>query len=252
VVKDVANKLDYNIELSTTEYKKGDPQKNSDNALAKAFVNHSGGAYGSDTEWDLIGREFGVTDHRHYKSKDNTSMSKRLKDKGITPVVLTDEELENAREKVKQILGIEYANDINGNLQVRNYYQFQNADAIYAIGTLKDNNKGVTGGTNTSIQLGINMGKPVYVWDVKSERWHVYKDNKFVPCDIPTLTKNYAGIGTRDIELYNKKDKDTGKYVPNPKYLGKDKEQKALQAIRDVYNKTLNSTDKAVSQSEQN
>ena len=55
------------------------------------------------------------------------------------------------------------------------------------------------------------------------------------------LTKNFAGIGTRDIELYNKQDKATKQFVPNPKYLGKDKEQKAIQAIRDVYTKTFGS-----------
>ena len=30
------------------------------------YTNHSGGAVGADSTWDTIGREFGVTDHRHY------------------------------------------------------------------------------------------------------------------------------------------------------------------------------------------
>ena len=206
------------------------------------FTNHSGGAYGSDTEWDLIGREFGVTDHRHYRDANNTKLSLRLRNIGVQPVVLTNEQLEHARAKVKQILGIEYPNDIEGNLKVRNFYQFDNADAIYAIGTLKDDKKGITGGTNTSVQLGIKLNKSVYVWDVTSEKWHKFNGNQFTPCETPVLTKNFAGIGTRDTEKYKKGVKgQLGKFEDNPKYLGKEKEQKAVQAIRDVYAKTFGS-----------
>ena len=215
------------------------------------YTNHSGGAYGGDTEWDLIGREFGVTNHRHYRDANNTALSKRLRDAGVQPVVLTNEQLESARAKVKQILGIEYSNNIEGNLKVRNFYQFDNADAIYAIGALKDDEKGVTGGTNTSVQLGIKLNKPVYVWDITSEKWHKFDGKTFKPCKTPVLTKNFAGIGTRDIELYNKKDKTTGQYVPNPKYLGKNKEQKATQAIRDVYENTFGKKEISNEQKEQ-
>ena len=43
------------------------------------FINHSGGAYGGDTFWDQIGREFGVTNHKHYKDAGNPNLSQQLK-----------------------------------------------------------------------------------------------------------------------------------------------------------------------------
>ena len=41
---------------------------------------HSGGAYGADTSWDLIGRELGFNNHNHYRDSNNPKLSKRLRD----------------------------------------------------------------------------------------------------------------------------------------------------------------------------
>jgi len=232
----------------------------------KEYVNHSGGAYGGDTFWDLIGREFGVTQHRHYREEKNQSLSKKLRDKGVTATVLSKEQMDAARAEIKNILGIEYSDTLEGNLQVRNYYQVANADAVFAIGELvqvvdKDAPKNLTdstksvnsykwvvkGGTNTAVQLGIKLGKPVYVWDTKNERWTKYNDGWFDPIDIPVLTKNFAGVGTRDIELYNVQNKETKQWEPRKQYVGDIKSQKAMQAIRDVYKKTFESSEPIVS-----
>jgi hypothetical protein len=64
-------------------------------------------------------------------------------------------------------------------------------------------------------------------------------DGKWVEIPTPTLTPNYAGIGSRNIESYNVKNKETGKWEPRKEYLGKDIENKAKDAIRDVYKKTF-------------
>ena len=61
----------------------------------------------------------------------------------------------------------------------------------------------------------------------------------FQKTETPTLTKNFAGIGSRDIENYNVQ-KD-GKWQPRKEYVGKEKEEKAKQAIREVYEKTKES-----------
>lgn len=224
----------------------------------KEYVNHSGGAYGGDTFWDLIGREFGVTQHRHYREEKNQSLSKRLRESGVKATVLSKEQMDAARAEIKTLLGIEYSNTLQGNLQVRNYYQVANADAVFAIGELvqvvdEDAPKNLTdptksvnsykwvvkGGTNTAVQLGIKLGKPVYVWDTNKERWTKYNDRWFDPIDTPVLTKNFAGVGTRDIELYNVQNKQTQQWEPRKQYVGDAKSQKAMQAIRDVYEKTF-------------
>jgi hypothetical protein len=45
----------------------------------KDYVNHSGGAYGGDTFWDMVGRKFGVQEHKHYRESSNTNLSQKLK-----------------------------------------------------------------------------------------------------------------------------------------------------------------------------
>ena len=163
------------------------------NSKMQEFINHSGGAYGGDTMWDLIGREFGVTEHRHYRDVGNTSLSQKLRNNKVEATVLTSEQMEEARAQVEKLLGKKFPNNIQGKLQVRNYYQVANADAVYAVATLNSNKTGVSGGTNTAVQLGIKMNKPVYVWDVISEQWYEYDNNIFNLTETPTLTKNFAG-----------------------------------------------------------
>jgi hypothetical protein len=207
------------------------------------FTNHSGGAYGGDTFWDIIGREFGVTKHKHYKDAGNANLSQKLKNAGVTATILSKEQMDTARTEVEKLLGKKYPDTLEGNLQVRNYYQVANSDAVYAIAKLNNQENGVNGGTNTAVQLGIKLGKPVYVWDIETEGWSKYNSNtkEFEPSGIPILSKNFAGIGSRDIENYNTKDKD-GKWTPRKEYLGAAKEAAAKKAISDVYENTFKST----------
>jgi hypothetical protein len=199
------------------------------------LTNHSGGAYGGDTFWDLIGRIFGVTDHKHYRDADNANLSQQLKSKNVKAEILTKEQMDFARKKLKEILNVEYKDDLKGNLQVRNFYQVYNADAIYAIAKIKTDDE-VYGGTNTAVKLGIRLNKPVYIWDITTEQWYKNDGFAFEKTETPILTKNFAGIGSRDIENYNVQ-KD-GKWQPREEYVGKEKEEKAKQAIRDVYQAT--------------
>ena len=220
------------------------------------LINHSGGAYGGDTFWDLIGREFGVTNHKHYKDAGNSNLSKQLRNKGVKAEILTKQQMDFARQKVKEILGIEYKDDLKGNLQVRNFYQVYNADAVFAVAKLDntvnknisdnttDINKSVKsykfdkvqGGTNTAVQLAIKLNKPTHVFDLTTEQWYKFDGLQFTETATPILTKNFAGIGTRDIENYDiQKD---GKWMSRNEYVGKDKEDKAKKSIQDVYLKT--------------
>ena len=203
------------------------------------FINHTGGAYGADTAWDLVGREFGVTNHKHYRAEGAEKLSKGLKDKGVKAEVLPRELIGEYRNKVNSALNGDYKDDYVGNLQARNYAQVINSDTVYAITRLDKNHKGVMGGTNTAVRLAIKLGTPVYVWDVDSSKWYTYKIGRFVESDTPRLTKNFAGIGTRDIESFKVLNKETNEWIPNPKYLGDTVRDNALNAIRDVYNNSI-------------
>lgn len=181
--------------------------------------NHSGGAQGADLEWDRIGREFGVTNHRHYRPSDL---------KNMTPV-----------EKVMMLKDVEAAakalgrpTDFKGvELVHRNWFQIMNGDAIFAISRIIEpgetdfkgfmNNTGkqiVAGGTGWAVEMAIQKGKGVAVYDMNTDLWYFWDHNynKFMSIDfIPTLTKAFAGIGSRQL-------------TPN-----------GIKAIRDVYKATF-------------
>jgi exodeoxyribonuclease-5 len=235
----------YDILISPLMGKK--PSQGPTENKPEEFVNHSGGAYGGDTLWDLIGREFGVVQHKHYREKANTTLSKQLKAAGVQATVLTEEQMEAARDEVERLLGKKYPNTTEGNLQVRNYYQVANSDSVFAVATLNKKGDGVTGGTNTAVQLGIKLNKPVYVWDIASENWTKWDGTKFTNTEVPILTKNFAGVGSRDIESYPMPlEKDAsgkvtkwGTTTDTGKYKGKEKEEAASRAIREVYEKTF-------------
>ena len=59
------------------------------------YEDHSGGAYGADTEWDIIGRQYGLTKFNHYRDEGNQSLSKRLRASGVKAKVLTKEQIED-------------------------------------------------------------------------------------------------------------------------------------------------------------
>lgn len=202
------------------------------------LVMNSGGAHGADTAWDFYARKYGVSDIRHYRDQNNSVLSKPLDKKGIKASIVTKEQLDFARDQIYKRLGIKYSNNIMGNLQARNYYQVANSDAVFAIALMNDSKNSVSGGTNTAVQLGISMKKPVHVFDIKSEQWYKYNPQtaKFEVEDVPMLTKNFAGVGTRDIEDYQVL-KD-GKWQSRPQYVGEEKAKIALKAIQDVMAKT--------------
>ena len=211
---------------------------NTGNIDTKEYTNHSGGAYGADTLWDTVGRSLGFNNHNHYRDSNNTTLSAKLKQAGVKAVELSKKQMETARNEVQKLLNRTYPDTVQGNLQVRNYYQVANSDGVYAIAALNGNNA-VKGGTNTAVQLGIKLGKPVYVWDINTEQWYKFDTNSktFKATKTPTLTKNFAGVGTRDIENYNVL--KNGKWVEREAYVGDEKAQKAQQAVKDVYEKTL-------------
>lgn len=184
------------------------------------YVNHSGGANGSDSYWDQIGKEFGVTDHRHYWHATRTPAGN---------VELTDEQIEEAWPHVLRANRTlkRYKPERFKSLLARNYYQVLNADAIYAIGQL--DRKIVQGGTGWAVQMAIDCGKPVFLFDQYQNKWKKLsrkQNTGLVPngyhthvedTTCPTLTPHFAGIGSRKIT------------------------PQGIQAIRDVYQNTFKS-----------
>lgn len=172
-----------------------------DSQQGTQYVNHSGGALQSDTYWGEVGEKYGVKSNHYYHGRKTPN--------GNT--VQSEADFQEGLLKVKQAaqdMGRRWS-DNYANLLARNWNQVKYSDAVYAISSIvrpgETNKKGylvrtlqVDGGTGYAVQMAINEGKPVYVFDQKTNQWYEYSyaQKDFVPTDTPTLTRNFAGIGT--------------------------------------------------------
>ena len=204
------------------------------------YTMNSGGAYGGDTYWDVIGRQFGLTNINHFRPADNQRLSKTLRDRNVKPFSITHEQSNYAREQIKQLTGMDLPYDVGGELLARNFYQVDKSDGVFAIANITSSYKAVQGGTNMAVQVGIKQGKPVHVYDLNTERWYQYNQStgRFEVEDTPVLTKSFAGVGTRNIQNY--KVNKNGQWVDREGYVGYDKALNAANAIKAVYQKTFN------------
>lgn len=207
------------------------------------YTMNSGGAYGGDTYWDVIGRQFGLTKINHFRPADNQRLSKTLRDRNVKPFSITHEQSNYAREQIKQLTGMELPYDVGGELLARNFYQVDKSDGVFAIANITSSYKAVQGGTNMAVQVGIKQGKPVHVYDLNTENWYQYNQStgRFEVEDTPVLTKSFAGVGTRNIQNY--KVNKNGQWVDREGYVGYDKALKAANAIKAVYQKTFSKND---------
>ena len=209
----------------------------------KDYTMNSGGAYGGDTYWDVIGRQFGLTKINHFRPADNQRLSKTLRDRNVKPFSITHEQSNYAREQIKQLTGRDLPYDIGGELLARDFYQVDKSDGVFAIANITSSQKAVQGGTNMAVQVGIKQGKPVHVYDLNTESWYQYNQStgRFEVEDTPVLTKSFAGVGTRNIQNY--KVNKNGQWVDREGYVGYDKALKAANAIKAVYQKTFSKND---------
>ena len=178
------------------------------------FTNHSGGALGADSMFDTIGKEFGQENHRHYYYGSKTPKGN---------VLLTESQVKEGiveMNKAAKILGKNPSKQSTINLLARNWFQVKNADAVFAIAPLEDTKTPIVeGGTGWAVAMAWENNKPINVFDTKTNTWFLLNkklSNRPIELlEAPVLTKNFAGIGSRNIT-------EAGK-----------------QAIRDVYEKTF-------------
>lgn len=171
------------------------------NINMEQHINHSGGASGSDLYWEIIGETYGVST-RAYSFEGHSTLSNNR-------VILTDDELNvgwvnilKADDVLKRGTTINTPPYVS-KLLSRNWYQVDNSDTILAIGEFRNTKKTqVRGGTGWAVQMAISNNKNIYVFDQISDMWYIYwkQRGSFVPYyEIPKLTYNFAGIGTRGL-----------------------------------------------------
>ena len=215
----------------------------SSNNPLNTYVLYSGGAYGADQIFGVLAHKYGVGKQFHIRPVGNEKIHKSLSKLGLQPLVAQLEHLLKAVDKIDELLGIKLKLGIGSNLLARNYYQVSNSESVLAVAYLTGDFKSVLGGTRMAVDLGVALGLPVYVLDVATESWYSYnyKDNQFQLYNgIPTLTRKFTGVGTRDIENYNIKDKLTGQWVSREQFVGQDKANRLIALMEQVFIKATN------------
>ena len=163
------------------------------------YICHSGGCPGADMFWENEGNKYGVKTIA-YSFWGHTQ-------EGKNRCILERPELDEGFEAVK-IAAVGIGRNPNPqwpyvkNLICRNWFQVKNSEAVFAIGKFL-NQKIVSGGTGWAVQMAIDNKKPTFVFDQINNRWNKfsYEYEVFEIFDeIPKLTENFAGIGTRELD----------------------------------------------------
>ena len=205
-------------------------------------VMYSGLAKGADSLFMNLASKYGVGRQIHIRPVGNLGNTNNLPN-GVEVLVAQVEHLLKAVDKIDELLGIKLKLGTGANLLARNYYQVSNSESVLAVAYLTGDFKSVSGGTRMAVDLGVALGLPVYVLDVATECWYSYnyKNNQFQPYNgIPTLTRKFTGVGTRDIENYNIKDKLTGQWVSREQFVGHDKANRLVALMEQVFIQATN------------
>ena len=166
----------------------------------------TGGAEGSDLYWQKRALERNVNVHimtfRGHKPCTSEGNPTSILNPLIHKICLSDKELENAKvhamkanERLKRRFPCN--REFSTKLVSRNYFIVKDVEAVVAIAEVTDNL--VEGGTGWATTMANNLGKDVYVYDVKSLRWYKYENEMLSPCECPRLPKTFAGVGSRSL-----------------------------------------------------
>jgi len=97
-----------------------------------------------------------------------------------------------------------------------NYHIVRRAHTVFAFGKLRADGKTVDGGTGWTVQLAIDLGKEVFLFDTVTKKWYrsentyniensvIKTATSFQPwgtSKLPTLHQSSAVIGSRNIDL---------------------------------------------------
>lgn len=170
------------------------------------FICHSGGCPGADIEWETQGEVYGIKTiaysfpgHKHC---------------GKNPKILNDVEMTEGYESVLRAnkalkRNVEFTPAYIKGLLIRNWFQVKNSEAVFAIVRELLTKEIVAGGTGWAVQMAVDCQKPVFVYlqDTMGGGWFRYMPVvgfESLRGEIPKLTKDFAGIGTREINDFGK------------------------------------------------
>lgn len=163
---------------------------------------HSGGAKGSDSVFAFMGVMNNI-DVIHYSFNGHNVKSKNGYIRKLSNDELFKKEpfLKHVCRHLKKNIS---KDEFTKKLLLRNMFQVENSDLIVAVSEILDyNNCIISGGTGYAVAGGYLLGKEIFVFDQKTEKWFYSKDfSKLKETNIPDINKfpeNWAGIGSRHI-----------------------------------------------------
>ena len=182
--------------------------------ILKGFTNHSGGAIGADSYWGDVGAMYGVVSNHYYYGEKTPNGNFEISNEDY------EEGRYEAAKAANYNFGYQYSTMKDHRL-IMNWSQVKHSDAIFAIGHLvrpgeklfpnqKNDTRvalhaAVQGGTGYAVAMAILHNKPVYVYDQERKQWFSCIDGKWAISQVPVLTKDFAGIGTRNLNEDGKK-----------------------------------------------
>ena len=179
--------------------------------IGHGHVVYTGGAKGTDALVEQMAKQFGM--QGEVLVPPNHPRTQFVTPSTVEVLMLANPHLHQAVQKLGKRMPRHF---YTLQLLQRNYQIAKKAHTIYAFGILEKDGKRVKGGTGWTVQLAMDQGKQVYLFDIPSQTWyrsdHYYQvddhsttlvdGSQFVPWGPkgPTLHQSSAVVGSRDLD----------------------------------------------------
>jgi len=165
---------------------------------------YSGGASGSDYAWVKVCERFKIPSHV-FTFLGHRGLVLPKNRQFCHTYTHNDNELKLGHQpllKANETLRRNYPAESpwTNRLLRRNYLIVRHVGQVFGIGSLNNPKTIVSGGTGWGVQMGIDLGLDVYVFEQDLGVWCKWGGSQFVPMiDPPIIAGKFAGIGTRQI-----------------------------------------------------
>ena len=177
--------------------------------IGHGHVVYTGGAKGTDELVEQMAKQFGM--QVEVLVPPNHPRAQFITLSTVEVLMLANPHLHQAAHKLGKRMPSHF---YTLQLLQRNYQIAKKAHTLYAFGILEKDGKCVKGGTGWTVQLAMDQGKQVYLFDIPSQSWyrsdHYYQvdgesttlvaGSQFVPWGPkgPTLHQSTAVVGSQD------------------------------------------------------
>lgn len=155
--------------------KKGEfaPEEPMEIPEGEAYTIVTGGAEGADAFAERMALAYEcklviVIGPRHPRAKCISPLQVTYNELNLAIQALTQ-----ARKTLKRSLNLG-KNTYVEELMLRNYIIARDSYALYAFGYLENSNATVQGGTGWTVQMAVDLGKNVYLFDLTSNQWYEF------------------------------------------------------------------------------